>query len=174
MPEQEPSRGLPRTPPLGRSKPEAPRGVADLSLRMWRACPGPGGAGTGGGPRLPGHSREAVSLSLHTNVQPAGPCRRRARKLSSSRCNEHALDPAVLLLAHHPVKTFSGLNVELKQIPLPDELSLAEPARVSPGFKGSGGKSDSKKKENSEEGDQPGERSSQGPVNSGNTARRLD
>ena len=72
----------------------------------------------------------------------------RSRKLSSSRCNNHALDPAVLFLAHHPVKTLSGLNAELKQVPLPDELSLAEPARVSPGFKGSGGKSGSEKKEN--------------------------
>ena len=41
------------TPPLGRSKPEAPRGVANLSLCMGRACPGPGGPGTGGGLRLP-------------------------------------------------------------------------------------------------------------------------
>ena len=148
MPEQEPSRDLPRTPPLGRSKPEAPRGVADLSLCMGRACPGPGGPGTGGGPRLPGHSREAVCLSLHAKVQPAGTRRCRSKKLSSSRCDDHALDPAVLFLAHHPVKTLSGLNAELKQVPLPDELSLAEPARVSPGFKGSGGKSGSEEKEN--------------------------
>jgi len=78
-----------------------------------------------------------------------------------------------LFLAHHPVKTFSGLNIELKQVPLPDELSLAEPARVSPGFKGSSVKSSSEKK-NPKWGDQPGERSSQRPVNSGSTVHRLD